>query len=759
MATGPIIKSLNRLRNTGVFRDYSPAVGLPNFQQFNLIYGFNGTGKTTLSRIFASLEAGVLRPELSPSCEFSIELSDADEIRANHQLNLLKGRLLVFNTDFIEANFRWKDGTANPIFYLGKEQTRLVQQLEAVRSSVSQLTGRAAEAERWRTSSSRTFIGYKRDLARQMEQSLGLQRGYDASNLASDLTGKSYNKTQRLMASRVAELISAIGQTQPEPKIHRIKTVSLPLRALAKTTRTLIATTVGAMATEHLRSHASMLPWIKQGFDYHKLHRLDTCLFCNDRLSADRIAELEAIFDDSFRQLSTRIIDTKTTLETVLSALESPAIPSKSEFNRDLQGRYVGIAENLASTITRIASCIKFNLMALNEKETSSTKALVGDRLPSLKKMEHLENKYARNLMDMDKLIASHNRAFELFDEARERSREILRLHFLSENEARYRELENDLSSANADADKVQNEMEFLNGEITRLLNQVKEHGPAADRINLLLKSYLGHSELVIEAIEEGYQLKRRGQEVLYQLSEGEKTATALCYFLSLLEADGRSLNNLIVVIDDPISSLDTRALNFAFNLIRGAIGDAGQVIILTHNINFMNEVKKWLRRKVPNKATLLFLKATQSSLDEQRNSSLVELPKLIREYDSEYHFLFSIVLQYANSTDPFSENFYLMPNALRKLLDVFLAFKVPGSNGLADKLNNPVIRDCGIARQRLCALDRLVQVESHADNLDDLISLSSMTVEETKDAAVTLLEMIDHVDRSHFQQLRSLCQ
>jgi wobble nucleotide-excising tRNase len=759
MATAPIIKSLNGLRNAGVFRDYTPSADLPNFQQFNLIYGFNGSGKTTLSRIFASLEAGVLRPELSQSCEFTIELTDSSEIRVDRQLNLLKGRLLVFNTDFVDANFRWKDGTANPIFYLGKQQTRLVQQLEAVQASLSRITAKAAESERLKVSSTRTFNGYKRDTARQIERSLGLQRGYDAGNLASDFTGKTYGATRKLTNARVAELTSIISQSQPPPKIQEIRRSSLSLRTLAKSTRKIIATTVGTMVNDRLRSHASMLPWVRQGLDYHQRHKLDSCLLCDNRLGAGRIAELEGIFDDSFIQLTTSINDARTILETTVSTIESIAMPSKAEFNKELQSKFTAALEKLTRTSVAIKKVITSNLTALNEKAASPTTKMGGDQLPSLNKMEELEIEYIRNLVEIEKLVASHNLSCEQFDQAREQTRETLKSHFLSENETRYRELENDLRSATKDAEKNRAEAEFLAEEITRLRSKIKEHGPAADRINLLLKSYLGHSELEIEAVDEGYQLKRNGQEILYQLSEGEKTATALCYFLSLLEADGRNIKNLIVIIDDPISSLDTRALNFAFNLIRGAIGDASQVIILTHNINFMNEVKKWLKRKTPHSATLLFLKAKQSSIDAGRNSILVELPKLIRDYDSEYQFLFSIVLQYSSSADPFSENFYLIPNALRKLLDVFLAFKVPGPNGLADKLNNPIIRECGIAPQRLCALDRLVQVESHADNLDDLISLSSMTVEETKDAAVTLLEMIDHVDRSHFQQLCSLCR
>jgi hypothetical protein len=61
--------------------------------------------------------------------------------------------------------------------------------------------------------------------------------------------------------------------------------------------------------------------------------------------------------------------------------------------------------------------------------------------------------------------------------------------------------------------------------------------------------------------------------------------------------------------------------------------------------------------------------------------------------------------------------------------------------------------------KDRLSALERLSQVESHSDNLDDLISFSSMTLEESKEAAATLLAMMTHVDEKHVTALRSLCR
>lgn len=74
----------------------------------------------------------------------------------------------------------------------------------------------------------------------------------------------------------------------------------------------------------------------------------------------------------------------------------------------------------------------------------------------------------------------------------------------------------------------------------------------AADQITKLVRAYLGHGELTIFAVDGGYELRRHNKIVKGPPSEGEKTAIALCYFISSLEADGQSLKDLILVIDDP---------------------------------------------------------------------------------------------------------------------------------------------------------------------------------------------------------------
>ena len=178
--------------------------------------------------------------------------------------------------------------------------------------------------------------------------------------------------------------------------------------------------------------------------------------------------------------------------------------------------------------------------------------------------------------------------------------------------------------------------------------------------------------------------------------------------------------------------------------------------------MDFMNEAKKWLKGKAYPRdngtlpvASLLFIATTVSLCGTIRSSSIGELPVLLREYDSEYQYLFSLVYLFSEGrADDFA---YLMPNAMRKVLEVFLAFKCPGSSGMEAKLEQGTVKNCGVDPASLAALARLSSVESHGDSLDDLIKLPAMTVEESKGAAASLFALIERLDPEHFKGMKSM--
>jgi wobble nucleotide-excising tRNase len=373
--------------------------------------------------------------------------------------------------------------------------------------------------------------------------------------------------------------------------------------------------------------------------------------------------------------------------------------------------------------------------------------------------------KRADALLSINALISLHNAAVADFNKHKHDAEIAIRRHFLLEARSDFARHQNELSDATLDVARQGEALDRLNQSAAELRQKIRAHGPAATMINKLVAAYLGHGELTIHPIEEGYQLHRHGTPIAGTPSEGEKTAIAISYFLSSIEAENRKLKDVIVVVDDPVSSLDTRALNFACSLVRGRLDKARQVIVLTHNLQCMNELRKgWKSKARPPEgkeptATFLFIDVGIPEGETKRISTIVEMSKLLREYDSEYHFLFSHILRFIEKADAHDDHGYMLPNIMRRVLDVFLAFKCPGSSGLSGQMAKLYSDYPELDRDKLTALERLSQIESHSDNLDDLLSFSSMTLEETRAAASALIEMMERVDPKHLAGVRKLCR
>lgn len=178
-----------------------------------------------------------------------------------------------------------------------------------------------------------------------------------------------------------------------------------------------------------------------------------------------------------------------------------------------------------------------------------------------------------------------------------------------------------------------------------------------------------------------------------------------------------------------------------------------------------MNEFRKaWNKRAYPEDgkpatAGLFFLDVRVPEASNRRLSQIIEMPKHLRSYDSEYHFLCSKSFEFEAAGNGYSDIWFMMPNVIRRILEIFLAFKVPGTHSVKEKLINLAKTLDDIDEVRIRALERLVQVESHSDSLDDLISISSMNVEETRDANAALLLFMAKADPGHAKAIRKQCQ
>jgi len=760
MPTRPEIRRIGALQKIGIFDRYSHDAAVPDFKRYNLIYGFNGTGKTTISRIFRSLDEGDAQSTLPLNGRFALELTDGRIIRPDENTDALQRRLLVFNIDFINENLRWSEGRASPVFYIGKDASRRAELLERVERRIPLRDEQRRGAQSDHAAKERALNTFYTDTARIIAEMLGLGRQYNARHLKQDYDLGAAADYEALSEQQREERSKLIRQTGSYDKLTPPALDIESVRAALDRARRCAETTISGLTLQEMQDHPVMIPWLKTGYEYHREHGLDSCLFCGNEISETRLGTLQDALDERidrfFAEIEEAGRDLRDRMETIRTL--GSALPNELAISASFARNYKNALGQLQASAGALQDMIGQAESAIAEKARSPNKSNWPGSLATDTVTEPIDS-LGKELQQIFTLIEQHNREQDDFAERQQKARDELKFAVLIERSADHDTLRSDLTAAKNAQDSRERLHTKLVDCAATLRNEVRDHGPAVERINALLRAYLGHGEIRLEVFEEGYRILRHDAVLTGPLSEGERTAIALCYFLSKLEEEGRDISEQIIVIDDPVSSLDAGALKYAFNLLKGRLQDAQQLFVFTHNLAFMNEVKKWLKKpREKGHASFFFIRTWQPERQNRREATIEEMPKLLRGHDSEYQYLFYLANKC--STDGMMSPEipgYIMPNVIRRVLELFLAFKVPGSEGLGDKINRPLVQNAGLDEGRLHALNRLTQVESHSDSLDDFIGFSSMTMEETHQAAQALLKLVELLDRDHYTRMCEL--
>ena len=115
-----MIKKIKKIKNLWIFSDYSwDTHTLKDFERYNVFYWWNGTGKTTLTKLFSGLEQWWL-PEYS-TLEYEIEEETATGTVSVKQSAKITDKVRVFNQAFIDANIEITGSKAKPILILWEE--------------------------------------------------------------------------------------------------------------------------------------------------------------------------------------------------------------------------------------------------------------------------------------------------------------------------------------------------------------------------------------------------------------------------------------------------------------------------------------------------------------------------------------------------------------------------------------------------------------------------------------------------------------
>ena len=758
-----IISRISELKQAGVWKDFSAADDL-EFAPRTLIYGFNGSGKTTLSRVFSSIERESLEDRLPPETTFKIEASDGKTITQDPISNPFGGNLLVFNADFVSRNFEWDASSTAGIAYLSEKKLDARKEFDEILPKISDCKRIKIEKEKEKNKLEKFFSEFKTRVARNIREiasSSNYTQSYDARKIHGHYTKNSFGAEKLLSEDGLNRNQEILAQREPLPTLSFSPSLPGGLIEWFTASLSLLTKSVPGMALNEFEAHSDALRWVERGLQYHDDHNVTDCLLCGNPFSEDRREQLRVLFDKSWSE-ALRVLEDAVKLgrghQQALRDLYR-SIPKEAEVTAEERSGFTENRSLMEAAIKRLGVCIGELLDGLEQRAANPLKDVVATGEMADFDLEKWLAGYAPIEIALDNIVKKHNGTFASFAAMQKEAFTKIEEHVLATNQAEWNRLQEDMQNAEKAWIAAQVHEKNLIDRQLELRQELHDHGVGAEKLNELIWAYLGHKELRLVAEDGGYKILRPSGKPAKELSEGERTAVSFCYFLTQLAAEGRKNESLVLIIDDPISSLDTAARTYAYSLMTRMTKNCAQVIVLTHNTSFMNMVKREFqnlqRRDDKKKITALFsLDCRSSGNGDERLTSLKTMHKLLVAHDSEYHYLFDLVQDAAQNKT--TDYLFLLPNATRKLLEMFATFCSPGQPNFASALgeHHEKVKDKVDVR----ALERLVQIESHG-TIDGLISLPDLTLEEAIRAAEAGINFIKEVGKDHYKKMCRACK
>lgn len=737
-----MIMRINSIKKFGIYESYRWNTSMLDFQKYNLIFGWNYSGKTTFSRIFRCLELESLHPDFS-SGKFEIELKDGTKQTETSLAKCVEIR--VFNSDYIEDNIRWRGGL-EPILILGEQNVRIQEELEQKKQAHQLKVAEKRRLEEEEINLKNSIDNFLTDAARNIKNEL-LLPDFDRRRLKQQVeTIQSTYSASILSDGEVVSLKEQIFAAEKKDLVPNLNW-KLQLRdGLFNEVSDIVSTIVIARTIERLTESKELQKWIGEGLKFQEGE--ENCAFCQQKMPEGFVASLNAHFSDDYEKLKEKNLYLRSELEREKNSIEKVTLPADTAFYIHIKDEYKDTKESLRNTLQEVVEVLDKAILSLNEKQENPF-------VSGVLHVYQVNNETVNGLLKkINNLIDQNNERTRRFEKQKEESRNKLLKHYTAQfiQDKNYFELLMQHQEFERKAKEILPVIADSLKEIGELEKQVSESAKGAEEVNKVIRKYFGKRELEIQLTDdEKFVLKRSG-EVAKNLSEGEKTAITFSYFIAKLNDKNTTKGDTIVFLDDPISSLDSNHLFNVYSIIQNELKDCKQVFISTHNFEFFNLLKDWVngvksyQSNLKNPLWSCYLIDRQKD-GESESAKLLKLPELLQKFKSEYHYLFSIVYDFHNSPSTDFEKLFLLPNLIRRYIEAFLGFKIPSYSGFKNKLSLLIPDD--VEKDKV---QKFIDQYSHNNSLPR--SLFFPALEECKEVVKIVLESVEAKDKEHYDIL-----
>ena len=678
-------------------------------KKVNLIYGLNGTGKTTLSDYFYNKE----EPRFS-NCNI---------------VGLNNEKILVYNQKFIKDVFYEQDDLAG-IFTLSKENKDAETKIKQANDEKLRLT----ETKNTKIAKINTL---EIDIENKKEEAKN--KIWDIKNIADrnlilNFCIKNLNTKKKLF-----EHCIDLEKTKEKP-VKNIEDLKNEAEALKGENAQRYDDAIPTITFSEHEIEENLLfqeeivgnenstlaeliqklensDWVKEGIDYLPKEMTSTaepCPFCQEKtITQSFIDNIKNFFNETYtnnlKQLEDLLSNYKTSIKSIRSKAEYENNPFIANEKLEFQNLYNGALEIL-----------KDNQRAIERKVKNPSQKI------QLKNSKEAIDKLNEFIKEKDQKRKEHNSKIDNKAQALEQIKnnfwEIMRWDY-DQTIASYQQNEKDDKNK---IEAISNETEKLNEKINKQTGIIKTQEQstiniqeAIDNINKMLNDF-GIADFTIKKYEgDFYRLIREGndEKIFSTLSEGEKMIISFLYFIELCKgktSDTDTGQKKIVVIDDPISSLSHIYIFNIAELIKREFtkGEAlkadkyEQIFILTHSLYFFyelvdrNEHKKKPKEEDKKQKLFRMTKNTEGS-----QILKMEYSEIQNDYQSYWQII----------KDDNSQCQAVIANCMRNIIEYFFGF-------IEKKNLNNVSQKIELKDNKYQAFFRYINRESHSEqqNISD---------------------------------------
>ncbi|WP_102785786.1 AAA family ATPase [Thalassospira sp. GB04J01] len=718
------------------------AVGqkLENLTPVNFIYGANGSGKTTISRVVNS-------PDSFDNCSV---LWTGSKLQLN-----------TYNQDFIEQNFH-QTGDLKGIFTLGEESKQLVEDIENakkevdnLRKDIDQLTntldghddqlGKRTEKSELEKQFDEDMWAFKKKyqdtFKEALKGTLGKKPDFSARIRKAHTSQHTTKETTIELAERYTSLFDKNLDKAPLLPFFSVDHITKLIN-----NEILQKVIVGKedVSVSDLIKRLSNSDWVREGMQFLE-HSNDLCPFCQQKQPHNLNDELNAYFDEAY---TSDIKAVRILLDKYKTEWES--IKDTVQEIEQTQTDFVD-QQKLSNQFELLQQKHEANLKSISRKiEEPTHKCNLNDLSPLLQEILDL-------ILTANDRIRVHNQLVDNKSSEKEKLKDDIWAYIATDAAEHINIFQQKITAVEKAIESIEKSIENKGSTLDKkniVLNNLEKKGTSIQgsvmAINQILNDFgFKGFKLAVSESTGYYRIVRpNGSDAKTSLSEGEKTFITFLYFVHLLRGSITQDNvtsNRIAVIDDPVSSLDSEVLFIVSTLIKGIISSIfdeyspiKQVILLTHNMYFFKEVAfssthARKGKKPKTESYWLVTKRDEVSTIERHSESPVK---------SAYQMLWDEIKRPNNSK-------HTIRNTIRRILEYY--FTTIGNQQLNDL---PDFFD-GSEKHVCRSLISWIHEGSHFTDDDYTVVPSIETVERQLNVFQRIFEVTNHL--SHYEMMMGI--